>query len=677
MRIHAFAVTCLLGLATFSNADARPLDYHDVFGLEYADSPAISPDGDQAVYVRRHMDSQSDRNLGQLWLIDLDSGQQQPLTGGDGSFSSPQWSPDGSRIAYIGQGGDGDSQLHVLWLASGRVTEITDGPYSPSALSWSPDGSRIAFNRFVPAEPPRLVKPLKAPEGANWAPAPTVIDRPVFRIDGQGFLPHGQTQRFVVPADGGPVRQITDGPYPNSGPAAWSTDGTALIFAAVRRDDWELESRDTELYRFDLKSGEFDVLTDRYGPDQSPAISPDGRRLAWLGFDDELMSYTNTDVWLMPVDGGKPENLTGDLDRNVDKLVWADDGKSLYIAYSDQGTGVVERLRLNGERARVADDLGGTTLGRPYASGDFDAGGGKVLFTRTTPTRPADLVVVDRGNERRLTTMNAELLANRQLARVEEIKYPSSLDGLEIEGWVAYPPDYEAGRRYPLILEIHGGPFADYGPRFSMEVQLMAAQGYVVLYTNPRGSTSYGAGFANEIHHAYPGNDYHDLISGVDHLIERGIADPDRLFVTGGSGGGVLTAWIVGSTDRFSAAAVVKPVINWTSFVLTGDLTPFFHKYWFPALPWEAPEHYFERSPLSKVGNVNTPTMVMTGEADWRTPMWESEQFYQALKLRGIDTLLVRIPEAPHGIAARPSQLVTKIQHILAWFDRYPGIRPD
>lgn len=673
MKIHAFAVLLLLALAPLSAADARPLDYHDVFGLEYADSPAISPDGDHVVYVRRHMDSQTDRNLGQIWLIDLDSGQQQPLTDGDGSFSSPAWAPDGTRIAYVGNDGDGDSQLHVLWLDSGRVTEITDGPHAPSALSWSPDGSRIAFNRFVPIEPPQLVKPLKAPEGANWAPAPTVIDRPVFRVDGQGFLPHGQTQRFVVPADGGPGRQITDGPYPNSGPAEWTADGKTLIFAAVRRDGWELESRDTELYRFDLESGELAALTDRYGPDQSPAISPDGRHLAWLGFDDELMSYTNTEVWLMPVDGGKPESLTGDLDRNVDKLVWADDGKSIYIAYSDAGTGVIERLRLNGKRSRVADDLGGTTLGRPYSSGDFDAGGGKVVFTRTSPTRPADLVAVERGNERRLTSMNAELLANRQPARVEEIKYPSSLDGLEIEGWVAYPPDYESGKRYPLILEIHGGPFADYGPRFSMEVQLMAAQGYVVLYTNPRGSTSYGAGFANEIHHAYPGNDYHDLISGVDYLIERGIADPDRLFVTGGSGGGVLTAWIVGSTDRFAAAAVVKPVINWTSFVLTGDLTPFFHKYWFPALPWEAPEHYFERSPLSKAGNVTTPTMVMTGEADWRTPMWESEQFYQALKLRGIDTVLVRIPEAPHGIAARPSQLVTKIQHILAWFDRHPG----
>lgn len=672
MKIHALAVSFLLAVAPLADAEARPLDYHDVFGLEYADSPAVSPDGKSVVYVRRHMDIQTDRNLGQLWLIDLDTGRQQPLTAGDGSFGSPVWAPGGERIAFTGHDGDGDAQLHVLWLDSGRLAKITRGAHAPSDPGWSPDGTRIAFNRFVPAEPPQMVKPLKAPEGADWAPPPTVVDRPVFRVDGRGMLPHGQTQRFVVPAGGGPARQITDGPWPNNGPAEWTADGKALIFAATRRDDWELEGRDTELYRFDLDSGEITELTDRYGPDESPAIGPEGGRLAWLGFDDELMSYTNTDVWLMPVDGGEPGNLTADLDRNVDMMVWADDGKSIYIGYSDEGTGVIDRLSLDGMRTRIAGHVGGTTLGRPYSSGDFDAGGGQVVFTRTGPGHPADLVQVDRrGRETRLTTMNAELLAHRDLARVEEITWQSSHDGLEIEGWVAYPPDYEQGEKYPLILEIHGGPFADYGPRFSMEVQLMAAAGYVVLYANPRGSTSYGADFANEIHHAYPGNDFHDLMSGVDALIERGVADPGQLYVTGGSGGGVLTAWIVGSTERFRAAAVVKPVINWTSFVLTGDFTPFFHKYWFPEFPWQAPEHYWQRSPLSRVGNVTTPTMVMAGEADWRTPMWESEQFYQALKLRGVDTALVRIPEAPHGIAGRPSQLVTKVRHILAWFERY------
>lgn len=669
--LNTLTLTLLLTASITTLAEKQKLDAYDIFGLEYASQPQISPDGGQVVYVRRQMDVMSDRNIGHLWLMDIDGDRHQPLTTGATSASSPVWSPDGSRIAWIGSK-DSGSQLYVVWLDSGRIAQLTKGPQAPSNPSWSPDGTRIAFNRFVPIKAPSLVEPLKAPEGANWAAPPTVIDRPVFRVDGQGFLPHGQTQRFIVSSSGGAARQITDGPYPHNGPAVWTPDGEQLIFTSNRRDDWELEGNDTELFRLTLASGEIEALTDRYGPDRSPALSPDGETVAWLGFDDELMSYTNTELYVMSLEDGQPRLLTEDLDRNVDAFEWSDNGRSIYISYADYGIGVIDRMRLNGERSRVAENLGGTTLGRPYASGDFDTGRSGIVFTHTTPQQPGDLFRIDGQRETRLTRLNSEMLQNHQLARVEEFRYSSSHDGLEIQGWLAYPPDYDENKTYPLILEIHGGPFADYGPRFSMEVQLMAAAGYLVAYINPRGSTSYGTEFANEIHHAYPGNDYYDLISGVDHLIERGLVDPEKLYVTGGSGGGVLTAWIIGKTDRFRAAAVVKPVINWTSFVLTGDFTPFFHKYWFPALPWEAPEHYHARSPLALAGNVTTPTVVMTGEVDWRTPMWESEQYYQALKLQGIDSVLVRIPEAPHSIAARPSQMATKIAHILAWFERYP-----
>jgi len=271
----------------------------------------------------------------------------------------------------------------------------------------------------------------------------------------------------------------------------------------------------------------------------------------------------------------------------------------------------------------------------------------------------------------RLTQLNDDLLRHRMLGTVTELTWQSSADELEIEGWLITPPGFDSSQKYPLILEIHGGPFQAYGPHFAAELQLYATAGYVVLYANPRGSTSYGFDFANQIHHRYPGQDYDDLISGVDAVLAKGFVDENNLFVTGGSGGGVLTAWIVGKTNRFRAAVVAKPVINWISTTLTTDIPTFMPQYWFAVPPWEDPESYWKRSPLSLVGNVTTPTMLLTGEHDYRTPIAESEQYYQALKLRKIDTALVRIPEAPHGITGRPSRLIAKVESILAWFERY------
>jgi dipeptidyl aminopeptidase/acylaminoacyl peptidase len=276
-----------------------------------------------------------------------------------------------------------------------------------------------------------------------------------------------------------------------------------------------------------------------------------------------------------------------------------------------------------------------------------------------------------------MTSLNEVLLEHRELARIEEVTYASSADGREIQGWIAYPPGFDPAKKYPLLLEIHGGPFAAYGPHFAPEIQLYAAEGYVVLYTNPRGSTSYGAGFANLIHHDYPGQDYDDLMSGVDAVLARGFVDPDQLYVTGGSGGGSLTAWIVGHTDRFRAAVVAKPVINWYSFVLTADMYPFFGSYWFPGAPWENAEHYLKRSPISYVGKVTTPTMLITGESDLRTPISESEQYYQALKMRKVPTALVRIPGASHSINARPSQMIAQVLNTVGWFRRYATSAPN
>jgi acylaminoacyl-peptidase len=372
-------------------------------------------------------------------------------------------------------------------------------------------------------------------------------------------------------------------------------------------------------------------------------------------------------------DGSQSREIATGLDRDIEALHWSGDGRSLFAQYTDEGVGKVARVALDGSVTALADSLGGTAIGRPYSGGSFSVTpDGTVAYTRTSPQRPADVALVRDGRTTRLTELNEDLLAHKQLGEVEEIWWDSSHDGRRVQGWIMKPPEFREGERYPLVLEIHGGPFASYGPHFAAELQLYAAAGNVVLYTNPRGSTSYGEEFGNLIHHAYPGNDYDDLMSGVDAVIERGYVDEDRLFVTGGSGGGVLTAWIVGNTDRFAAAAVQKPVINWASFVLHADGIPFFAKYWFGELPWENIEHYWSRSPLSLVGNVTTPTMLVTGEVDYRTPMSETEQYYAALKLEGVPTAMVRVPEASHGIASRPSQLLAKVTHILGWFDRYP-----
>ena len=321
----------------------------------------------------------------------------------------------------------------------------------------------------------------------------------------------------------------------------------------------------------------------------------------------------------------------------------------------------------------LAEDLGGTSYGRPYGGGSFSvARDGSLALNQTRPEFPGEVAVGAGGRDiRRITSLNEDLLANRRLGEVEEIWWESSFDGRPVQGWIVKPPDFDPGRRYPLILEIHGGPVSNYGDRFSAEMQLLAAAGYVVLYANPRGSTSYGEAFADLLYHNYPGEDYDDLISGVDAVIERGYVDEDNLFVTGGSAGGIMTAWIVGKTDRFRAAVSQKPVVNWISKTLTADNWYGYYHSRYEGLPWEDPEPYWEFSPISLVGNVNTPTMIITGEEDLRTPLSESYQMFHALKLRGIDTAVIRLPGASHDMSRRPSQLMAKIANIVAWFEKY------
>lgn len=660
----------ILAILAFPASAADTLTDMDVFALEWATDPQVSPDGRQVAYVRRGYDVMTDRETGRIWVVGADGTGHRALL--DRPATSPRWSPTGDRIAFL-SASDHGVDVYMHWLADNRSARLTQLTERPGNLTWSPDGTRLAFTLFVPDEPTPMVTMPKAPEGANWAPGAKVYEQLNYRADGAGFLRRGFTHVFVLPADGGTPRQVTSGEYHHGGGIAWAADGGSLYVSANRRDDWEFESQDTALYRVRLADRDITRLTDRFGPESAPALSPNGRLLAFTGYEDRRMGYHNSRLAVLDLDSGEVRTLTADLDRSVSRPQWDERGRGLYVAYDEHGEGVVAHVPLRGERRVVTRALGGISMGRPYTGGDFHAAGGVLAYTHSEPLRPADLAVAGRGGPRPLTRLNEDALGHKTLARIERFEVASRADGRTVEGWAAFPPAYDPEQRYPLILEIHGGPFAAYGPHFSTEVQLYAAAGYVVLYVNPRGSTSYGDEFANLIHHDYPGQDFDDLMSAVDHAVAAGWADAEALFVTGGSGGGILTAWIVTHTDRFRAAVAQKPVINWYSMLFTTDIYTFIYPYWFAEAPWESPDEYLRRSPLHHVHRARTPTMLLTGEQDFRTPMSESEQFYQALKLNRVDTALVRIPEAAHGIAARPSHLISKVKHVLAWFERYRG----
>ncbi|PTW48220.1 dipeptidyl aminopeptidase/acylaminoacyl peptidase [Sphingomonas faeni] len=654
--------------APVPDGPTRSFTGSDLFGLTIAADPQISPDGKTIVYVRRTGDVMTDKMQSSLWLIDVASGRQTPFAT-DGS--SPRWSPDGARIAYAARDGEG-SQLFVRWLSGSTSARVTSFPGDPQALAWSPDGTKLAYIATVAGEGTKLGTQPPKPEGAKWAEPLTIIDRVNYRNDGPGYVKPGYDHLFVVGADGGAARQLTYGKFDDGGPLSWTPDGRSIVFAAIRGPAADRQVMNSDVIAVDATSGTMRTLTTRDGPDAQPRVSPDGAKIAWLGFDDKRRSYENTQLYVGDRDAASPRSLTATLDRAIEDAVWSADGRSLYASYDDHGQRRVARIGVDGRVTPLIDNVAGGGLDRPYTGGEFSVSkGGTIAYTGGDASAPADVWVLAGGKPRRLTTLNAVLTGSKALAQVRKIAVTAP-DGRPIDAWLATPSGRAAGQRVPLILEIHGGPNAAYGPGFATDMQLYAAAGYAVLWTNPRGSTSYGAEFANLIDKTYPAADYDDLIASVDAAIKDGTADPDNLFVTGGSGGGLLTAWIVGKTDRFKAAATQKPVINWISEALTMDNTLFTSRYWFTKLPWEDPMSYWNRSPLSLVGNVKTPTLVVVGGDDYRTPVSESEQYYAALQIRGVPTALVKVPGASHGgLAARPSQSAAKASAIIAWFDRY------
>lgn len=665
---------CMVAAGTES---VRVLSPADVFSLEVASDVQISPDGTTVAYVRVQNDIRTDKSRRSVWLVDATTQEQQPVGSDFDSSSLPRWSVDGSRLAYVTTSENGQCQLRIYWSKERASASITALPEVPGDISWSRDGRYLALTMLTSEAEETLNQPVKAPTGSTWARPLNLITRIHYREDGQGYLGTSFSHIFVVSAAGGPVRQLTFGPFDDSGPLSWSANSRTIVFSSVRGENPERNPLNSDIYSVTVSDRTMTQLTRRNGPDEEPAVSPDGSKIAYTGFDDEVRSYQNYHLYVMDSDGQHPRIIASKIDRSIRKPVWAADSKSIYVQYSDRGSTTVARVTLAELVKPVASGLAGSLLDRPYTGGQFSvARDGQVALTAGGPDEPADVVIAREGKApRRLTNLNAEMFADKTLANVRQISVRSSFDQRPIDAWIVTPPDFDSSKKYPLILEIHGGPFSTYGAYFSTDDQLYAAAGFVVLYANPRGSGSYGEEFADLIDHSWPGHDYEDLMSAVDAALAAGFVDPDQLFVTGGSGGGMLTAWIIGQTHRFRAAALQKPLINWTSFALTSDdfLTP--ARYWFRTTPWEDPQAYWARSPLSLAGRVATPTMIAVGDEDYRTPIEEAEQYYAALRLRGVPTALVTIPGAGHAsLAARPSQSVARVAAILAWFSRYRNV---
>ena len=674
-RFLPAAAALLVAVSVSAQETAGPgrLTASHIFDWERVSGPAISPDGASVIYTRSRVDRRKDRWVSDLWIVDADGGRNRFLTPG----SAPVWSPDGTRIAFLDADDDGDPQVFVRWMdAEGAVSQVTREAHPPRDIRWSPDGGLIAFTRVVPAPETWALPSLPAPpEGAEWTKAPRIVRRMHFRQDRVGFLVEGFRHLFVVPADGGASRQLTEGEWHVGSRGAvgldygagvsWMPDGSGLVFDASLADDADLRYRESHLHFVSLDTGEVRQITTERGPWAGPVVSPDGTQIAFRGYDWTEQTYRVSDLQVIGFDGSGHRPLSSDLDRDAVNPIWAPSGDRIYFTADDRGSRNLHSASLSGETSPVTE---GTHLLSVNTVSDT----GVAAAIRTSFHEPPDVVVFpldDPSRVTRVTAVNDDALAGIELGEVEELWYESS-GGARAQGWLIEPPGFDPSREYPLILHIHGGPHAMYSVGFNNSFQNLAANDYLLLYTNPRGSTGYGTDFGNAIDNGYPSVDYDDLMAGVDAAIARGSVDESRMYVTGCSGGGVLSSWVIGQTNRFAAASVRCPVVNWMSFAGTADIVRWGYSR-YEGYPWDNAEKYLAHSPLMHVGKVTTPTLLMTGELDLRTPMSQTEEYFQALKALGVDTEMVRFHDEYHGTSSQPSNFVRTQLFLLDWFSRY------
>jgi len=686
-------------------AAKRPLTETDLFRFVWVADPQISPDGHRIAFVRVTVNAKKDGYDTALWVAATDGSEPpRPFTAGPGD-SSPRWSPSGRQLAFVrapaapatpgGKAGDDEKpQIYLLDVAGGgEARALTDLPGGAGSPAWSPDGKTLAFSASANAKDLEKKKAGKKKD-EEYESDVRVITRATYRQNGGGYddlLHPGHIWTINVPAvPEAPLpepRQLTRGDL-EEGPPTWSPDGSVLYFLANRDPEPYYQRPDSDLFAVPATGGAPVKVVDVDGPIGDFTPSPDGKRIAFLGFINPKpeRSYNQPDLFVVDhTTGVTPRNLTAAYDYDIgsgvggdqhpprgdqpNSPVWSRDLRTLYEVSAERG------------RANLAKVDVATGKVTPLTTGDRDVvsytatpDGGRFALVISTPTAIGDLWTLDTASGRlaQLTRFNDSLFAEIDLTPPEEIVY-KSFDGKEIQAWVQRPPGFDPAKKYPLILDIHGGPHSAYGWTFDHEFQWMAAKGYLVLYPNPRGSTSYGQDFGNVIQYRYPGDDAKDLMAGVDELVKRGWADPEKLGVTGGSGGGILTNWIITQTDRFKAAVAQRSIADWSSFWYTADFT-LFTPSWFKGAPWEDPEDYRARSPITHVAKVKTPLMLIEGEADYRTPPGAGgEQMFRALKYLKKPVVMVRFPDESHELSrsGKPWHRVERLRHIVSWFDKY------
>ena len=677
---------------TESPVATRGLSEENLLDFVWIADPRISPDGSRIVFTRVHVDRDADEYRTALWIIGSDERVARPLTPGP-KDSSARWSPDGNAIAFVRGGGpDTPAQIHVLPMSGGEATALTALAKGASSAAWSPDGRRIAFTSTTNPALDEPAKPKPKHEPAR------VVTKPVFRENNVGFTDYERRDHvWVIDAAGGTPRQLTTGAFAEESPR-WSRDGRNILFASDRREEpwfgdeygaiWSVPADLTA----PTDGGAMQLLCEPGGAVHAFVEDAAGR-LAIVGSQTlpEPRSYNQPALLL--AEGAVPRRTVkvfdGDGQYAVGEAVNSDQhpprgGGEIPLAFAGDGNAVIVRVsRQGGARLARIDLANGalTELTPAHAElfgGTCSTNGRRWALTLGGFGTPGDLFLLDveAGALKKLYGPNDELLAKRAPCDVEEFWY-DSFDGRKIQGWIVKPPDFDAARKYPLILEIHGGPHTAYGTGFFHEFHALANAGYVVLYTNPRGSTSYGLEFANVIQYRFPGDDAKDLLAGVDAVVKRGYIDEKRIGVTGGSGGGLLTNWLVCQSDRFAAAITQRCVTDWAQMYWSCDFA-MYRPFWFRKPPHEDRDEWFDRSPLKYVENIKTPLMILHSEEDWRTPIAQGEILFRALKQLKRTVVMVRFPGENHELSrsGMPSRRVQNQQHIRAWFDRWLKDKP-